>query len=98
MAITRIIAVIDGKQRQIEVDFDAITTKTLHITLTNADISNGFVILSPAPSSTPMGTLEWAGVGQFYGADFDITGVKLNFLPRLLPKLQDGDEITVTYK
>jgi hypothetical protein len=77
---------------------DPVATQVFHHTLTALDISRGYVTLSVAPNNPNSGILSWMGVGQQYGADFDITGVRLNFLPKLLSLMSPSDYITLYYQ
>jgi hypothetical protein len=66
--------------------------------VTSGDLATGYIILSVAPNNPNSGILSWVGISQQYGSDFDITGVRLNFLPNLLPKMTANDYIVLYYQ
>jgi hypothetical protein len=98
MATVRLLAVVAGKQRQIEVDFDSFTNaEVVQRPLTEEEISEGKMTLSKTPSSPEQVILVWLGVTQKYGIDFDVSGPNLNFKTPFIGHIAAGDFITVQF-
>jgi hypothetical protein len=77
---------------------DPVASQVFHYTLTSTDITNTYVQLPVAPNNPNSGMLYWLGISQQYGADFNLTGTRLYFLPNLLPKLTATDFISLYYQ
>jgi len=77
---------------------DPSSDRVQHITVSALNISQGYVTLAFISANPTSSMLSWKGVVQTYGADYDITGVRLNFLPRLLTEMAVGDELVLYYQ
>jgi hypothetical protein len=76
--------------------------KVVFITLSIADISNGFVTLPETPQSPVKTKLEIIeGLPSDYGVDYNVVGAQINFLAPLLgtpgQELEPGDRLRITY-
>jgi len=77
---------------------DVSGSQVFHITLTLDDVVRGYVTLPTIPAAPQNCILCWEGVNQKYLTDFDITGIRLNFLPRLKEQLLIDDFLTLYYQ
>jgi hypothetical protein len=72
--------------------------QVFNISLTSQVILAGEINLPATPNAPTQSILIWQGVGQQYGADFEIQGTKLVFLSRLLNLLLPNDFLVLYYQ
>lgn len=95
----KIITVSDGfGSETVPSVVDPATSQVVHKSLTQGEIDLGYVVLPVAPQHPETGTLSWLGVGQQLGSDFEINGMRMDFLSSLQEKLSAGDYITIQYQ
>ena len=98
MAI-KIVSISDGFASQaVPSVVDPQGAMVFHGTLTPAQVAAGEIVLPTAPNNPNQAILIWQGVGQQYGADFEVQGTKLVFFSSLLSLLLPGDFITLYYQ
>jgi hypothetical protein len=77
---------------------DVSGSQVFHITITETNINLGYVTLPTIPASPTNSLLCWQGVNQQYEADYNISGSRLNILPRLMELIQENDFLTLYYQ
>lgn len=74
-----------------------VSTGGFYKLITAPEIIAQKIVLPIAPTKPTEAVLFWAGVTQYYGTDYTVSGTNLNLLTRLLNTISPNDEIVVIY-